>query len=463
MNNQRSDSVATTLKKKYGLMTAISMVTGIVIGSGVFFKAEKILTATGGNLKIGILSWLIGGIIMIACAYAFSILATRIEKVNGLVDYAEAMVGKKYAYFIGWFMTVMYYPCLTMALAWLSARYTLVLIFHDAADITGGLCMTLAGLYLILSFAINLLSPIIAGKVQVSATIIKLIPLVLMAIFGTVYGLTKGYTVENFTTIVEQVNTGEALFMAVCATAFAYDGWIVATTINAELKDAKRNLPRALVFGSLIIIVIYILYYVGLAGSILNAEMMASGQTGAKNAFAAVFGSIGGTGIFVFVIISCFGTLNGCMLACCRGIYSLASRKKGPNPKTFMQVDSATNMPSNSAALGLLLCIGWLLFFYCSQLSDVSKGWGIFAFDPTELPIVTSYLLYIPIFFMMMFKLKDLGFFKRFAAPFFAICSCCFMMVATVFSHKKHTLGFLIVLIILSCLGMVWSKEKKLS
>ncbi len=453
--------MATTLKKKYGLMTAISMVTGIVIGSGVFFKAEKILTATGGNLKTGILSWLIGGIIMIACAYAFSILATRIEKVNGLVDYAEAMVGKKYAYFIGWFMTMLYYPCLTMALAWLSARYTLVLIFHDAADITGGLCMTLAGFYLILSFAINLLSPVIAGKVQVSATVIKLVPLILMAIFGTVYGLTKGYTIENFTTVVTQVNTGEALFMAVCASAFAYDGWILATTINAELKDAKKNLPRALIFGSLIVIVMYILYYVGLAGGIPNAEMMANGQTGAKNAFSAVFGSVGGTGIFVFVIVSCFGTLNGCMLACCRGIYSLASRKEGPAAKTFMQVDGATNMPSNSAAFGLLLCMAWLLFFYCSQFSDFGSRWGIFGFDPTELPIVTSYFLYIPIFFMMMFKLKDLGFFKRFAAPTLALCSSLFMMAATIVSHKEHTLGYLVVFAVVMAVGMVWSKENK--
>ena len=53
-----------TLKKKYGLATATAMVVGIVIGSGVFFKAEKILSATGGNLSIGILAWIIGGIIM---------------------------------------------------------------------------------------------------------------------------------------------------------------------------------------------------------------------------------------------------------------------------------------------------------------------------------------------------------------------------------------------------------------
>lgn len=450
-----------TMTKKYGLMTAIAMVTGVVVGSGVFFKAEKILNATGGDLKLGILSWIAGGLIMLACAYAFSILANRIEKVNGLVDYAEALVGKKYAYFIGWFTSVIYYPCLTMALAWVTARYTCVLFFHDQADITGGLCMTLAGFYLILSFAINLLSPVIAGKVQVSATIIKLIPLFLMAIVGTIYGLTKGYTVENFTTIVHEVQTGPALFTAVCATAFAYDGWIVATTINAELKDAKKNLPRALVFGSLAVIIIYILYYVGLAGGISNADMMAGGETGAKLAFEAVFGKIGGTAVFVFVIISCFGTLNGLTLACSRGMYALACRNQGIKPQIFKQVDKATNMAPSSATFGILMCIIWMVFFYCSQFSSFGSKLGIFAFDPTELPIVTSYFLYIPIFVMMLFKLKDVNGFKRFIAPIIAIIGCIFMMVATIYSHQKFVIGYLIVFIILNAAGMFFSSEKK--
>ena len=86
----------TKLEKRYGLITAIAMVVGIVIGSGVFFKAEKVLTATGGNLPLGILSWVIGGVIMISCAYTFAVMATKYEKVNGIVDYAEAAMGEKY-------------------------------------------------------------------------------------------------------------------------------------------------------------------------------------------------------------------------------------------------------------------------------------------------------------------------------------------------------------------------------
>ena len=163
------------------------MVVGIVIGSGGFFKAQNVLNLTNGNMPLGILAWIIGGAIMICCAYCFAILATKYNNVNGIVDYAEATCGKKYAYKIGWFLTTIYTPCITSVLAWVSARYTLVVF--GQMDPTTGTCLALSGLYLILSYTINALSPIIAGKLQVSTTAIKLIPIVLMTIVGTIYGL----------------------------------------------------------------------------------------------------------------------------------------------------------------------------------------------------------------------------------------------------------------------------------
>ena len=71
------------LEKKYGLFTAICMVVGIVVGSGVFFKAQVILQKTGGDMPLGVLAWLIGGAIMIVCILAFSAMAQKYEKVNG--------------------------------------------------------------------------------------------------------------------------------------------------------------------------------------------------------------------------------------------------------------------------------------------------------------------------------------------------------------------------------------------
>ena len=116
------------LSRKYGLFTTVCMVVGIVIGSGVFFKAQTILQKTGGNMPLGILAWIIGGAIMLVCLLTFSFMGQKYEKVNGLVDYAEATVGPRYGYMMGWFSATIYFPGMTSALAWVSARYTLVFI-----------------------------------------------------------------------------------------------------------------------------------------------------------------------------------------------------------------------------------------------------------------------------------------------------------------------------------------------
>lgn len=449
------------LSKKYGLFTAISMVVGIVIGSGVFFKAEKVLTATGGDMKTAILAWLMGGMIMIICSYTFATMAAKYEKVNGLVDYAETIVGPRYAYFIGWFSTMIYTPCITSVLAWVSARYTLVLFGSD--DITGATCMLLACFYMVACYMLNALSPVLAGKFQVSTTVIKLVPLLMMAIIGTIVGLSNGITIANFTTIpsvaeIQAVQPGytpvaSPLLTALVATAFAYEGWIIATSINAEIRDAKRNLPIALVAGSIIVVATYILYYIGIAGAADNLTMLAGGETGAKIAFSNVFGSVGGTLLMVFVVISCLGTENGLVLGVSRGMYALAVRNEGPKPEVFSEVDKHTGMPGNSAVFGLFISMVWLVYFYGANLAPVS-WFGVFSFDSSELPIVTLYAMYLPIFINLIRKEKDFGTFNRYVAPILSILCSIFMVYAAFASHGvRAVFGYLAVYAVIMLIG----------
>ena len=428
--------MGTELKKKYGLVTAICMVVGIVIGSGVFFKAQDVLNYTQGNMPLGILAWVIGGIVIVVCSYNFATLANKYEKVNGLVDYAEATLGPKYAYMLGWFTTTIYYPGMTSVLAWVSARYTLVLFGSN--DITGGLCLALSCFYLCLSYAINALSPVIAGKFQVGSTAVKLIPLVIMAIVGTIVGIGNGNTAAAFQTwsVVEQTGVGAPLFAAVVATAFAYEGWIIATSINAELKNSKKNLPIALVVGAFIIVAVYILYYIGLAG---GAEISVLQENGAPTAFRNIFGNIGGNALNAMIVVSCLGTLNGLMVASTRSLYALSARNQGPNVKMFKEVSSTTNMPTNAAVMGLLICAAWLFYFYGANLwgnPETGKPlFGIFSFDSSELPIVTIYALYIPIFFMFMVKHGKENIFKNVIMPLVGIIASGFMVFAAVYAH----------------------------
>jgi len=444
------------LQKKYGLPTAICMVVGIVIGSGVFFKAEAVLVETGGNMPLGILAWLIVGAIMIVCSYVFATMATRYEKVNGLVDYAEATVGNRYAYLIGWFMATIYTPALTSVLAWVSARYFSVLM---GWDITGGSCLVLACFFLCVDYALNALSPRIAGKFQISTTAIKMIPLLLMAVVGTVVGLSNGQMAQNFATIsAGTVSAGTGLMKSMVAVAFAYEGWILATSINAELKDAKKNLPRALVLGSFIVVATYILYYIGLNGAVTTEELMASGEAAAKMAFQRVFGGAAGTVVFVMIVISCLGTLNGLMLSNCRSFYALAARGEGPKPEMFRQVDPVTNMPNNSAILSLAFAAFWLLYFYGANLT---AGWfGPFCFDSSELPIITLYGMYVAMFVQFMRKERELNGFKRFVMPLLALCGCVFMVYAAFAGYGVKVYYYLAIYVVFMLVGNCFYRKK---
>lgn len=462
------------LERKYGLFTAICMVVGIVIGSGVFFKAQTILQITNGDMPLGVIAWLIGGAIMLACILTFAGMSQKYEKVNGIVDYAEATVGPKYGYYMGWFLSTIYYPSLTAALAWLSARYTLVflttmfpnmpLLIHinEGGVVVGPECIALMLFYLCCSYAVNALSPKLAGKIQASATVIKLIPLGIMAIVGIIAGLVSGQLTENFVAppLAVAGSKGSILFAAVCATSFAYEGWIIATTINSELKNSKRNLPKALTLGGIIVIATYLLYYIGVTGGASNAELI---EKGATVAFTNIFGNVIGNILNLFIAISCIGTMNGLMLACCRGVYSVAARGKGPATHMFSRVDEHTNMPNNSAVMGLLLCGFWGLYFYLSNLAGTWSHKTVFTgtifesvpflFDPTELPIITIYALYIPVFIQWIRKQKGTSVWQHYILPILAICGSVFMVIACLVSHGMGCFWYLIVFAFVMVLG----------
>lgn len=456
-------------ERRYGLFTAICMVVGIVIGSGVFFKAQEILEKTGGDMPLGIVAWVIGGLVMFSCVLAFSSMAQKYEKVNGAVDYAEATLGKDYAYFVGWFMSTFYYPTLTMALAWLSARYTLVFITSvnpsfplvipaaDGGCLVGPECMVLTILFLVLAFSANALSPKLAGRLQVGTTVIKLIPLGIMAVGGIIYGIASGGLAHNFTTPASVHGTVDSpLLSSVCATAFAYEGWIITTSINSELKNSKRNLPIALIAGCLIVISVYVLYFIGVAGGASNQELI---DYGATVAFTNLFGNVLGNILNLFIAVSCFGTLNGLMLGCSRGAYSLAVRNEGPAPHIFKTIDADTNMSINSSVFGLICCVLWYVYFYFSNLAGTWTG--IFVFDPTELPILTMYALYIPIFIAWIIKAKDENPLRRIVTPSVAVITSAFMIYATIRAHGIACVWYLIVFAAFMLLGATLKNPKR--
>ncbi len=440
------------LKRKYGFWTATAMVVGIVIGSGVFFKADDVLKAAGGSLPKALFSWFIGGMIMVATAYVFAKMATKISKSNGVADYFEEAYGQTAGYLVAWFVTVVYFPSLTAILGWVAANYSASLIGNN------DILWPLAFIYIIVFFAINLLSPWLAGVFQVSATIIKLIPLALIAVAGTYFGLTTGQTIESFANIAESVSSGgRGIAVATLATAFAYEGWIVATSINAEIKDSKKNLPKALVAGTVIITIIYMIYYLGISGVLSNEEILKAGDAAPVQVISRVFGgNIAGTLLTVFVIISCLGTLNGLAMGASRGMHSIAARGIGPIPSVFKVVNSKTNSPINSGVIGLMLSLIWFAIWY----GNFHSWWGEGKFmDISELPIAYLYTFYTLLHIWVIRTFTELNVFSRFFVPSCAILGSLFIIYGGI--QKDLFIQFSIILVIIIGFGFVVMKSNK--
>lgn len=441
------------LEKKYGLTTAIAMVVGVVIGSGVFFKADDVLKMTDGNLVVALLAWGLGAFSMIFGALVFAEFAQRIEKSNGIVDYSEMAYGKRFGYLVGWFKGVLYYAPLSAILAWVAALYSMILLGSDNPT-NSTMTWVLAAFYMVLTYAVNYFSPLLAGKLQVASTVIKLIPLSLVAVVGTISGLVNGVTASNFTQAMSSIgSSGGTLATAVVATAFAYEGWIAAVTINSEIKDSKKNLPRALILGAIIVFLVYVFYFLGIAGVLPTSEIIAQGDNAVSLTTTQLFGSTASTILTVFVIISCLGTLNGLVLSIIRIPYSLAIRNQGPAPKWMSVVDSKTNMPTNSAIFAAGLSAVYLTLWYCSINETFGRYIGL-----DEIPIVLIYGLYIFLYVWYMKTFTDLGAVKRFVIP---ICATIGSLIILYGGITNPSIGiYLIISVAVLLLGLVFYRKE---
>ncbi len=404
------------LNEKYGLMTAMAVVFGTVVGSGIFFKADDVLKLTGGSITKALIAWTLGAMAMIFGALVFGEFAQRIQKSNGVVDYFEVAFGDLPAYLVGWFKWVVYISPLTSILAWVSALYTSIL-FNKETTPLDPLVWIIALVYVVVFYGMNYFAAVIAGKFQVSTSLIKLVPIVFVGVVGVIAGLSSGVLAENMS--MKMVTGGGenlSIFSAVVATAFAYEGWILATSINGEIRNSKVNLPKALIYGTIAVFIAYVLYFMGITSVLPTNIIMENGDSSVYEAVNNLIGNVGGTVLLVFVVISCLGTLNGLIMGNIREPHSLALRGRGIAPKWMSKVNPKTDMPTNAAISSMVLTLVYLLLWYFSLSGTFGMYIGL-----DEIPIVSIYVVYLLLYIWYMFNFKDLSFVKRFVVPMFAI------------------------------------------
>ncbi len=428
----------TEIKKQYGIWTGIAMVVGIVIGSGVFLKAGGVLKLAGGNLKLSILAWFIGGLIMITSSFCFAVFATKVTKYNGVVDYVEVASNEKIGYSLAWMITSFYYPIVASIVALFAGSYFFKMIGLNIG-LTDWQNFLFAFGIITLVVIMNYLSPIIASRFQISATVVKLIPILLIAIGGLFASLIVGndYGIINaFKNNAEgyELNFGEA----VKKTAFAYEGWVCATAINAELKDSKKNLPKALVGGTIAILVFYIVYYVSLSAILGNEANIIQDEKAPIVAFQNMFGTIGGSIFTFFIMISCLGTVNGVTMGCCRGMYTMSCRGQGIAPEKFSKIGKNKNISFLSCIYGYGCILLMLLVWYLAMHNVWIFG-HLGSMD--EIICAIIYAIYITMYIFIMKNFKELNVVKRFILPGLAIIGSLFFTICGTGLYQLITTG----------------------
>ena len=354
------------LKKTLGLGTALSTVIGLVIGSGVFFKPQAIYATTNGAPGLGIIAWILGGFITIMAGLTAAEVSAAIPRTGGMMIYIEEIYGKKLGFLTGWMQTVLFFPGTSAALAVIFAQQCAELLGYSATNMSIVLPIAL-GLIILLA-VLNNIGSSFGGAIQNIATIGKLLPLILIIIFGFIKGRSGG---SPFTPIVGQgVSASTALGHVLIATLFAYDGWINVGAIAGEMKNPGKDLPTAIVGGLSAVMAVYIIINLAYL-RVASASELALVTSPATLVATRLFGDIGGKVITIGILISVFGTLNGYLLTGPRIPYTLAKQKIIPGSEALSKVN-AGGSPTNATWLVAILACVYALSGQFNLLTDLT-------------------------------------------------------------------------------------------
>jgi APA family basic amino acid/polyamine antiporter len=410
-------------RREYGLFTTIAMIVGIVIGSGIFFKSDDMLGYTGGNVGLAVLVFCIAAFTIVFGCLTFSQLAALTDKPGGVITYANEFVGKRWASMFGWFQVYIYYPTLTVLLSWVVGIYVSLTMGWEMEF--GRFCV-IGLIWFAICFFYNIMSAKIGGWFQEAAVIIKLIPLFAIAIGGLVFGDPIAAIQHPSPEAIEATKT-LGWVAAIGPIAFSFDGWVVSMAVAHEVRDSKRNVPRALVAAPLFVLAAYLMYFLGITGYLGVDQVMTLGDasvaTAATNLIGPTFASI----IYVFVTISVMGTTNGVILGYIRLPYSLALRNAMPMSGALKKIHPKLNMPVNSAFYAIAVCVVWWIIHYLqNKYSLLVNG------DIAEIAISMSYLLYIVLYYQV-FRLwregKVKGIWYGVVFPLFATIGSLFVLI----------------------------------
>lgn len=347
----------TEFKRSLGLFDSTLIVSGSMIGSGIFIVTADMSRNLGASGWL-LFTWIFTGIITIAAALSYGELAGMMPKAGGQFVYIQRAYNSLLGFVYGWTVFTVIQSGTIAAVAVAFTKFTAVFVPalnpENILFTLGGIKVTAASLFAIGSIVlltyINSLGVQMGKVIQNVFTSAKLLALLGLIVVGIVFGLQSGMLSANFSNAWEATKTaadgtiipltGVALLMALgvsmIGSVFSADAWNNVTFIAGEIKDPKRNIPLSLFFGTLIVMVIYVLCnisylsllpMIGMPGAESVAErgvQFAQYDRVGTAAAEMIMGNGGVAAMAILIMISTFGCNNGLILAGARLYYAMA-------------------------------------------------------------------------------------------------------------------------------------------
>ena len=348
------------LQKNLGAAAALSTVVGMVIGGGVFFKPQAVYEITGGGPGLGMIAWVLAGIMTITAGLTAAEVSAAIPKTGGMMVYIEEIYGKKLGFLTGWMQSVLFFPATIAAIS--------VMFWQQAAILLGNESLVIpmtVGVILLIG-VLNTFGSKTSGAIQTVSTVCKLIPLVLIIVFGFIKGGGNNPIVQPL--VAEGISPTGVIGQLLVAILFAYDGWINVGAIAGEMKNPGKDLPKAIVGGLSLVMGVYVVINLAYLW-VLPASELAKYASPASAVAEVLFGSIGGKIINVGILVSVFGCINGYLLTGPRITYTLGKQKT--IPVIFGKLNK-NDVPANATLLMAVLSALYALSGQFNLLSDLA-------------------------------------------------------------------------------------------
>ena len=325
-NNETAPQTA-GFKKEIGVFGGISIIGGIMIGSGIFYLGSYVLERTGMSMGLALLCWVIGGLVSILGGLCFAELGACDSRAGGMVVYMNRAYHPSVGYSFGFTSWVISGSGSIAALA--IALPTALANFFHLSDMATKI---IAIILIIALTAYNCFGIKLGSILQNVSMVAKCIPIAIILFAGLILGkehpdlsLVPEGTDPTFGGMIGMIA------FATVATLWAYEGWTNLNPVAEEMKNPGKDLPKALILGIGVITVIYALFNFAIYKVLPADQVVSSIESGdiylGTQVADKLFGGAGGGLILATQLIAIFGSLNGMIIAFPRYYYDMAAEK----------------------------------------------------------------------------------------------------------------------------------------